>query len=78
MPSIIKETKNKNRNDDIAFIDLKQLLGAVLEKKWFIIFVALVFVVFAVIICYLRLPVYNTNALININASKGSGVFQVL
>lgn len=52
-------------------IDLKEILGVILARKWFIIGVAVFFAVLAFGYLQTRLPTYQTNLLININQKQG-------
>lgn len=55
-------------------IDLGKLLGTVLDAKWAIVITTFVFAVFGVAFAILSTPVYNANALIQIEQKSSGGV----
>jgi len=66
------QTKNTNNQSDDE-IDLRELLGTILEGKWLIAFMSLVFIFGAFIYAYGQDPVYKADSLLQVESQK-SGI----
>ena len=64
---------NKPQSSDADEIDLGQLFGILLDARWSIIAVTFIFAVFGVGYALLATPVYNADALIQVE-EKSSGM----
>ena len=60
-----------NKQTDV--IDLKDILGTILNHKWLILCVTLIFTIGGFVYTKLRIPNYETNLLISIATDGGSG-----
>ena len=73
-PTALAASKNQNRSQESQSqeIDLLALLGALLDRKWFIIFVTAVFAVIGVAVAVLSTPIYKATALVQVEESSPS------
>ena len=59
---------------DDEVIDLKTLIGTILNAKWFILGTMLIFVIVGGIYCALRTPMYQTNSLISVSNKSSNAL----
>ena len=73
-PTALAASKNQNKSQESQSqeIDLLALLGALLDRKWFIIFVTAVFAVIGVAVAVLSTPIYKATALVQVEESSPS------
>ena len=73
-PTALAASKNQNRSQESQSqeIDLLALLGALLDRKWFIIFVTAVFAIIGVAVAVLSTPIYKATALVQVEESSPS------
>ena len=73
-PTALAASKNQNSSQESQSqeIDLLALLGALLDRKWFIIFVTAVFAVIGVAVAVLSTPIYKATALVQVEESSPS------
>ena len=73
-PTALAASKNQNRSQESQSqeIDLLALLGALLDRKWFIVLVTAVFAVIGVAVAVLSTPIYKATALVQVEESSPS------
>lgn len=73
-PTALAASKNQNRSQESQSqeIDLLALLGTLLDRKWFIIFVTAVFAIIGVAVAVLSTPIYKATALVQVEESSPS------
>ncbi|MCG9736362.1 polysaccharide biosynthesis tyrosine autokinase [Pseudoalteromonas shioyasakiensis] len=71
-PTALAASKNQNKSQESQEIDLLALLGALLDRKWFIILVTAVFAIIGVAIAVLSTPIYKATALVQVEESSPS------
>lgn len=67
--------KNNSRNEEI---DLRELLGVLLDNKWKIVIVTSVFTIMSIAYSLLATPIYSANALVQVEQSTSSSVLSKL
>ncbi|WP_105180637.1 polysaccharide biosynthesis tyrosine autokinase [Pseudoalteromonas sp. T1lg21] len=73
-PTALAASKNQNRSQESQSqeIDLLALLGALLDRKWFIVLVTAVFAIIGVAVAVLSTPIYKATALVQVEESSPS------
>jgi len=73
-PTALAASKNQNRSQESQSqeIDLLALLGALLDRKWFIVLVTAIFAVIGVAVAVLSTPIYKATALVQVEESSPS------
>ncbi|WP_063701707.1 polysaccharide biosynthesis tyrosine autokinase [Pseudoalteromonas gelatinilytica] len=73
-PTALAASKNQNRSQESQSqeIDLLALLGALLDRKWFIVLVTAVFAFIGVAVAVLSTPIYKATALVQVEESSPS------
>ena len=73
-PTALAASKNQNRSQETQSqeIDLLALLGALLDRKWFIVLVTAVFAIIGVAVAVLSTPIYKATALVQVEESSPS------
>ncbi|KPZ67171.1 Tyrosine-protein kinase wzc [Pseudoalteromonas sp. P1-26] len=73
-PTALAANKNQNRSQESQSqeIDLLALLGALLDRKWFIVIVTAVFAIIGVAVAVLSTPIYKATALVQVEESSPS------
>lgn len=71
-PTALAANKNQNRSQESQEIDLLALLGALLDRKWFIVIVTAVFAIIGVAVAVLSTPIYKATALVQVEESSPS------
>lgn len=73
-PTALAASKNQNRSQESQSqeIDLLALLGALLDRKWFIVLVTAAFAIIGVAVAVLSTPIYKATALVQVEESSPS------
>ncbi|MCO7208287.1 polysaccharide biosynthesis tyrosine autokinase [Pseudoalteromonas sp. CnMc7-37] len=73
-PTALAASKNQNKSQESQSqeIDLLALLGALLDRKWFIVIVTAVFAITGVAVAVLSTPIYKATALVQVEESSPS------
>ncbi|WP_209327693.1 polysaccharide biosynthesis tyrosine autokinase [Pseudoalteromonas sp. PA2MD11] len=70
--NLINDLQKKQSGSQVNEIDLLSLLGALLDKKFFLCFVTAVFFIFGIIIAYFSVPIYKANAILQVEQQRTS------
>lgn len=69
---------NKNNNKNIDQIDLSELLGTLLDNKWKIVFITILFTLVGIAYALLATPIYSASALVQVEQSTGTSMLSKL
>ncbi|WP_318489732.1 polysaccharide biosynthesis tyrosine autokinase [Photobacterium leiognathi] len=71
--SVIQNT-SMSANNKIDDIDFGKLFGSLIDAKWYIISVTILFAVIGIMIALLETPIYKADALIQVEQKQGGGI----